>query len=313
MNALHKIAGVQEADSSSPTPPVPQPTIVTQNYTAISQPPPIPPKDDRRDNTDARSIVSATSGKRAPLPLNRRRSQKSFKSGRSGHSQSRSEHTPKRDPKSLGPVPAIPALPAQRSQISIPQTNRTGVSNEGAEAAEDDDFEWGPQHPCFPHPNPHCSPSSEEFDSTRVIRVKRDWLIAGDLYPQYANLYPEILDPLITDEEFRSLIADINSILQSSFSPFTWRAWFDSILGVLTGYIYDDLGFTGAKRGEKALETYIDDWNGAHEVEGRDVKMIQLRRTGFMSLDFVIPDPQIDAPAEEEEDEQEVEGVLPAE
>ncbi|KXS99381.1 hypothetical protein AC578_9001 [Pseudocercospora eumusae] len=310
MNALHKIAGVQEADSGSPTPPVP---IVTQNYTAISQPPPIPPKDDRRDNTDARSVVSATSGKRAPLPLNRRRSQKSFKSGKSGHSQSRSEHTPKLDPKSLGPVPAIPALPAQRSQLSIPLTNRTGLSNEGPEAAEDDDFEWGPQHPCFPHPNPHCSRSSEEFRSTRVIRVKRDWLIAGDLYPQYANLYPEILDPFITDEEFRTLIADINAILQSSFSPFTWRAWFDSILGVLTGYIYDDLGFTGAKRGVKELEAYVEDWNGAHEVEGRAVKMIQLRRTGFMSLDFVIPDPQIDAPAEEEDEEQEVEGVLPAE
>ncbi|EME81608.1 uncharacterized protein MYCFIDRAFT_121644, partial [Pseudocercospora fijiensis CIRAD86] len=182
------------------------------------------------------------------------------------------------------------ALPSHRSQTSIPQTNRTDVSTEGG---EDDDFEWGPQHPCFPHQNPHCAPSSEEFISTRIIRVKRDYLIAGDLYPQYANLYPEILHPLVTDEEFRTLIADINSILQSSFSPLTWRAWVDSILGVLTGYIYDDLGLTGAKRGERELETYIDDWNGAHEVQGREVKIVQLRRTGFMNLDFVIPDPQL--------------------
>ncbi|KAF2768425.1 hypothetical protein EJ03DRAFT_248600, partial [Teratosphaeria nubilosa] len=157
----------------------------------------------------------------------------------------------------------------------------------------EDDFVWGPQHPCFPHPNPHCSPDSEEARNTRVIRVKRDWLVSGDLYPQYANLYPEILDPLVTDSEFRYLISNINSRCKSMFSPFTTRAWVDSILGALTGYAWDDLGLTGPKREEKALERFLEGWNEERAAKLKDVRVVQLRRTGFMTLDFVVPDPGI--------------------
>lgn len=329
MNALHKIAGVHEADSSDPTqiPPVPQPTTIYRSAGASSQPLPIPPRDGRpsRDNTDARSDITSVSARRATLPLNHRRSLKSMQSGKTG----RSEHipsVPRIDKDALGPVPALPrnSLIAAHSQASLPRSALSNTDDAATAAAEeeeeeeeeeeqdeeqDEDFEWGPQHPCFPHPNPHCSPNSSESRLTRVIRVRRDWLIAGDLFPQYANLYPEILDPLVSDEEFRVLISDINKILQRTLSPYTWRAWFDSILGVSTGYLYDDLGFTGAKMGEKELEKYIKSWNSAREAEGREVKMIQLRRTGFMSLDFVIPDPGIDAPISTEDSDEGEEGL----
>ena len=134
--------------------------------------------------------------------------------------------------------------------------------------------------------------------------MKRDYLIAGDLYPQYANLYPEILDPMVTDEEFRDVIQQINSILLKAFSPDTFRAWADAILGVATGYFWDDLGFTGARSGEKELERYINRWNAEREKEGREVKLIQPRTTGFMTLDFVVPDPGIDIAVEESDGEE---------
>lgn len=137
-----------------------------------------------------------------------------------------------------------------------------------------------------------------------MIRVKRDYLIAGDLYPQFANLYPEILDPLVTDDEFRDLILHINAILLKAFSPYTFRAWADAILGVATGYFWDDLGFTGAKAGEKLLEGWIAMWNEERQKEGRQVKLIGPRTTGFMSLDFVIPDPGIDIAAESDDEEE---------
>lgn len=146
-----------------------------------------------------------------------------------------------------------------------------------------------------------------------MIRVKRDWLVAGDLYPQYTNLYPEILDPLVSDGEFRDLIASINAILHRMLSPYTTRAWIDSLLGAATGYVWDDLGLTGAKSGEKELEMFINKWNQDKERSGEEVKLIQLRRTGFMSLDFVVPDPGIDVPRDEideSEDEQDLAGAL---
>lgn len=76
----------------------------------------------------------------------------------------------------------------------------------------------------------------------------------------------------------------------------------DSLLGVATGYIWEDLGWTGAKAGEKELERFIERWNGERESEGREVKLVQLRTTGFMSMDFVIPDPGVDSPDFEEEE-----------
>lgn len=142
-----------------------------------------------------------------------------------------------------------------------------------------------------------------------MIRVRRDWLQAGDLYPQYANLYPEILDPLVTDEDFRFLISNINARLKATFNPYSTRAYADAVLGVVTGYIWDDLGFTGSKHGVKGLETFIDKWNAQREREGKEVRLVQLRRTGFMAMDFVVPDPGIDM----QDDEPLEGGIGPAE
>lgn len=133
-----------------------------------------------------------------------------------------------------------------------------------------------------------------------MIRVKRDWLQAGDLYPQYANLYPEILDPLVTDDDFRFLISNINARLKSTFDPYTTRAWVDALLGAATGFIWDDLGLTGAKRGIKELEGFIDKWNEDKQREGKEVRLVQLRRTGFMAMDFVVPDPGIELATHED-------------
>jgi len=146
---------------------------------------------------------------------------------------------------------------------------------------------------------------------TRVIRVRRDWLQGGDLYPQYANLYPEILDPLIMDADFRFLISNINSRLKATYDPFATRAWVDSVMGVLTGYLWDDCGLAGSKKAIRELERFVDQWNKQKETEGQEVRLVQPRMTGFMSLDFVVPDPGIDT-AGVDEDYDEEEGGHPA-
>ncbi|OQO04751.1 hypothetical protein B0A48_09674 [Cryoendolithus antarcticus] len=234
------------------------------------EPPPIP--EDEAHNRPSR----------ASLPLNRQPSHKSFRSRRSTSN-------------------IVPS--ARPSEDEARQSHETGSGVSGGEGSED--FEWGPQHPCYPHFNPHCAPDSDESRRTRVIRVKRDWLASGDLYPQYANLYPEILDPWVSDTDFRLIIVALNKRLEAVFSPFTTSAWVDAALGVVTGFLWDDAGFTGVKRGVKGIEAFVEEWNEGKRREGGDVRLVQLRKTGFVSLDFVVPDPGIDVAGEGVEDEPE--------
>jgi Golgin subfamily A member 7/ERF4 family len=164
-----------------------------------------------------------------------------------------------------------------------------GMDDQGSIAEE---LAWGPSHPCFPHQNSHVPLNSPEHAETRIIRVKRDWMVRGDLAPTYSNLYPEILDPLLPEHQFRNLIKKVNQTLVIAFDPYNKRNWADAVMGVLTGWLWEDLGFGGVKKELRQLEQWLADWNrDVGSMEG--VKIIPLRRTGYMSLDIQIPDPQV--------------------
>ncbi|KAF7514261.1 hypothetical protein GJ744_000031 [Endocarpon pusillum] len=209
-----------------------------------------------------------------------------------------------------------------RSQVSLrrPYSIKSEVpeSRAGAEDTVDDqgsvaeELAWGPSHPCFPHLNPHVPLNSPEYISTRIIRIKRDWMVRGDLAPTYSNLYPEILDPLLPEHQFRNIIQKVNQTLVLAYDPFSSRNLVDVVMGVLTGWLWDDLGFGGVKKRLRDLEQWLADWNRDVGMVER-VRIIPLKRTGYMSLDIQIPDPQIrivnDGPGPEEEEEEEEEAV----
>jgi len=132
--------------------------------------------------------------------------------------------------------------------------------------------------------------------ATRIIRVQRDWLVAGDLYPALQNLYPEILIGHMDEEEFRHVVETTNKMLEDGFNPWTVSSWMDSMLGVATGFLWDNIGVTATKRKVSQLERWIDEWNRNAQSQRRDIKLIGLRQTGFLSLDIQIPDPLIDEP-----------------
>ncbi|RMZ91417.1 hypothetical protein DV736_g1335, partial [Chaetothyriales sp. CBS 134916] len=170
--------------------------------------------------------------------------------------------------------------------------------------ADDGDLQeelaWGPAHPCFPHLNPHVASNSPEYESTRVIRIKRDWMVVGDLAPTFSNIYPEILDPLLSEQEFRYIIQHVNTTLIHAFDPFSAANWFDGILGLLTGWFWEDFRPSGVKGKLRRLERWIETWNrdvGSHD----GVKLISLRRTAYMSLDIQIPDPRVKVVGEEDD------------
>lgn len=161
------------------------------------------------------------------------------------------------------------------------------------EEVDPNEEEWGPGHPCFPHMNPHVPLESPEYTSTRVIRIKRDWMLKGDLAPTFSNLYPEILDPAgLSEQEFRRVIDKVNAEVAPAFDPYNPRNLLDGVLGAATGWLWDDLGFTGAKSRLNSLEKWIENWNlemeksmGAEDA-GASPRIISLRRTGYTTVSY---------------------------
>ncbi|KAL2373665.1 hypothetical protein RJZ57_001866 [Blastomyces gilchristii] len=189
----------------------------------------------------------------------------------------------------------VPSQHSLRSQTfaSIPSTNGNHSSGGGgADGDVAEELAWGPSHPCFPHMNPHVPVNSLEYQNTRIIRIRRDWMVKGDLAPTFSNLYPEILDPLLPEHEFRTVIAKINDELIASFDPFSARNWLDGAIGLATGWIWDDFGATGVKSHLKSIEQWLEHWNSSVGIR-EGVKIWSLRSTGYMSIDIQIPDPKV--------------------
>ncbi|TKX25479.1 hypothetical protein C1H76_2129 [Elsinoe australis] len=236
---------------------------------------------------------------RASIPLDRRPSRKSIVSQKS---RSSLMGAPASEAPPLPPKAAERAAAQHGPQYSVtssslpnggPDTTAQEADEEGSDT-EGEDLPWGPTHPCFPHPNPHVPKGSEAHETTRVIRVQRDWLVAGDAYPQFQNVYPEILAEWISEEEFRRVIEEVNGRCKVAFDPEGTRAKVDAVMGLLTGFVWDDAGFTGVKQGVKGLEGWMEGWNREREGRGLEGRLVPLRTTGWLNLDVVIPDPGID-------------------
>ena len=63
--------------------------------------------------------------------------------------------------------------------------------------------------------------------------------------------------------------------------PWNWRNWSLVLLGLLTGWISDDLGFGAGKAGWRDVEGWVEGWNRGREV---GVRVWPLRRTGFLNV-----------------------------
>jgi hypothetical protein len=190
------------------------------------------------------------------------------------------------------------ALPENGSRTSLSQHSGIGppLSSSASSihgSAHDvvlpgEDAEWGPSHPCYPHLNPHVPISSPLHQSTRIIRIRRDWMLEGDLAPTFSGLYPEILaDAGLGEGEFRRVVEDVNNQLIPTFNPYNWRNILDAVLGLVTGWIWDDLGFTYAKRQLKKVEESLVKWNAEIENQaagGMGAKFVPLRRSGYLTV-----------------------------
>jgi hypothetical protein len=227
-------------------------------------------------------------------PPRRVASHRSLKHFQSSNSLRSSQYQPNAQRPADG---VAPPLPPGGGPIGSP--NNAGDDEDGLA----EELAWGPSHPCFPHLNPHVPKSSLEFQTTRVIRIRRDWMVVGDLAPTFSNIYPEILDPLVTEQEFRYIIQHINATLVHAFDPFASSNWLDGVLGFMTGWFWEDLRGGGVKGKLKELEAWTEEWNRTVGMR-EGVRIIPLRRTGYMNLDIVIPDPQVRVVGDDEQGEE---------
>ena len=198
-----------------------------------------------------------------------------FSNSRSRAGQSQIKPTRSQSPLRPGNAPSYPS-----SSSSM---------GDAAAAEEPDEYAWGPSHPCFPHPNPHVPLSSPLYNSTRIIRIKRDWMLEGDQAPTFSNLYPEILDPYLPEDQFRIVIQHLNTELTHAFDPRGVRNLLDAVLGLMTFWFWDDIGATAVKQRLRRVETWLEQWN--HDVGDKEgVRIIPLRRTAYMTVrDYDFP------------------------
>lgn len=118
----------------------------------------------------------------------------------------------------------------------------------------------------------------------------------GDLTPQFSNTYPEILAPWVGEGEFRELVETVNKGLEGALGV-GWGSVLDALVGLLTGWLWDDAGLAGSKRRLKGVERDLQAWNERRKGRGRGgeeevvVRVVELRKSGFMSVSsFAIPE-----------------------
>ncbi|KAL7268785.1 hypothetical protein RUND412_008579 [Rhizina undulata] len=153
--------------------------------------------------------------------------------------------------------------------------------------------EWNSTHPCYPHRNPHVPSSSPLYASTRIIRIQRDYTVTGDLSPAFSNIYPEILEPSLSEDRFRMVIARVNRELQTAFDPWNVWNWVDALVGLVTLWLVEEIVDTHVKRKLREVEAYLRAQNEELSRTENGAVFVPLRRTGYLNLDIQIPDPEI--------------------
>lgn len=114
----------------------------------------------------------------------------------------------------------------------------------------------------------------------------------GDLAPQFSNTYPEILGPWVGEEEFRGLVGRVNAGLEGALGV-GWGGVVDAVLGLVSGWLWDDAGLAGSKRRLKGVEGEIEAWNRGRGGRGGEeglVRVVELRKSGFMSVSAAVAD-----------------------
>ncbi|ANB11856.1 Shr5p [Sugiyamaella lignohabitans] len=161
-------------------------------------------------------------------------------------------------------------------------------------------------------PNPYVPHNSTAFKQTRIVRIPRIFDTQSyddqNSCPQFSEYFPGTepgaltptfdengvshglsskspLESYLTHQEFQTIIKGINERLLRAYYPWTWRNVIGNILSFFTLYMSDyfikpqiDIDLAG-------IELFIKTTNESLN----DIKIMSLKRSGYLSLDFQIP------------------------
>lgn len=182
--------------------------------------------------------------------------------------------------------------------------------------------QYNPKDPAKPivvthFPNVYPDDATDLPSPSRVVRVPR--LLSSD-YPQFSTCIPgreeaalnsdhdkvfvaryqysghwfgtNSLSPLtlyLTDEEFAQIVKQVNTYLEQQYQPTFWSALY-ILFDILTLGLLLAL-FQMGKKPSRTLEDYIDGVNLKFRNDGKKCRIVSPRLSGYLSLDFVIPEP----------------------
>ncbi|OUM56032.1 hypothetical protein BVG19_g5688 [[Candida] boidinii] len=164
---------------------------------------------------------------------------------------------------------------------------------------------------------------NDKDDNFRIVRIPRTNLYD---YPNFSNIQPGFEDAAIKDpidpenkifkpvgtvnnqwfgissisplslylsqDEFESIMNEINLKLYNAFNAFNWKMITFNILDLISlGIIRTVLGLRFDENYLIDLENYADNLNKSFEIRNIPIKLISPRRSGYLSLDFLIPKP----------------------
>ncbi|RKP32084.1 hypothetical protein METBISCDRAFT_21809 [Metschnikowia bicuspidata] len=173
-------------------------------------------------------------------------------------------------------------------------------------------------------PNVYVPQGSPVYERTRIVRIPRAYDSHPDSVriPQF-SLYTPGKEPLslvstdntsaysmhdgymygttsmtplvpllLSEAELLEIVRNVNSLFQRVFPPMGWVSAMTSVADFLTGSLFSavlrGLGRNGADALAE-LEEYTECVNLRFSGRHRDLKMVSLRESGFLSLDFQIP------------------------
>lgn len=187
-------------------------------------------------------------------------------------------------PATLHPPTQSPYHDTSENLASL-ASSHTSIQGSFDPATPGADDAWGPAHPCYPHLNPYTPIDSTLYQQTRIIRIPRDWMVAGDLAPTFSSTYPELLGEAgLSEADFRRCVEAVNARLVEAFDPFRVRNLVDAVMGLCTGWLWDDAGLTYTKRSLAAVEKMMEGFNGELERGGSEAKFVPLKKSAYMSV-----------------------------
>lgn len=175
-------------------------------------------------------------------------------------------------------------------------------------------------------PNIYAPQDSELYKNTRIVRIPRAYEDKDYSYmiPQFSlytpgeepaavygeptlGLYdgnvfgttskPPLVPLLVSALELEDIVKAVNAILADAFSLHSKWTWMDNIVEFLTGTLYSRIwGWLAlepyTKRELGKLDQYVEEVNGTFLAKRHpQLRLILVRESGFLSLDFQIPKP----------------------